>query len=303
MSRSYSAGHTGMVGSALMRVMGDRAVVPRRRYDLRSQEQVTDAFLQTEPTCVYLAAAKVGGIGANADDPISFLQDNVRIGINVVEEAAITGVRTLINFGSSCIYPRDAPQPLTEDSLLAGPLEPSNEAYALAKIAVLKLVDYYRVKRALDYVSLMPTNLYGPGDTYHVRRSHVIPAMIMKFERARRESRPTVELWGTGKPLREFLFVDDLAAAAVRVVKTYDFSEGWLNVGSGEEISIEDLADVIADLTGYTGAIRWNTNADHPDGTPRKLLDSSKIRELGWKPKVRLEEGLQIAIEDYRNTH
>ncbi len=299
--KSYVAGHTGMVGSALCRLLGDAAVFPSIRHDLRVPDASDDALYDTDPQCVYLAAAKVGGIGANAADPISFLTDNLQIGLNVIRNTFIYPIRNLLNFGSSCIYPRDAPQPLREEYLLTGPLEPTNEAYALAKIAVLKLTDFYRREHSLRYYSLMPTNLYGPGDRYDGFGSHVIPAMILKFEAARRKGEGSVKLWGSGKPLREFLFVDDLAKAAVMMMKDYNGSEGWLNIGSGEEISIGDLSLLIAKIVGYEGKIVWNR--EMPDGTPRKLLDSTKIRDFGWKPKVFLEEGLEIAVEDYRKNY
>ncbi|MCH9755542.1 MAG: GDP-L-fucose synthase [Gammaproteobacteria bacterium] len=299
MMRSWVAGHTGMVGSALVRRLGQEACFTDQRYDLRQEHQAEMALDAVDANRVYLAAARVGGIGANWDNPIGFLTDNMRIGMSVVTAAYDAGVRRLINFGSSCIYPRDAQQPMREEALLTGRLERTNEGYALAKIATLKLVDYYRQRFERNYFSLMPTNLYGPGDTYDAERSHVIPAMILKLERARRSGAGTVSLWGSGRPLREFLFVDDLADAAVLVMETYRGGiGGWLNVGSGEEISIEHLAGAVAKATGYTGRVVWDSS--RPDGSPRKLLDSAKIKKLGWSPKVTLEEGLERAVEDFR---
>lgn len=303
---AYVAGHTGMVGSALARLLGDSAVGAPRRYDLRDPDSAWQAICSVHegehppraPSAVYLAAARVGGIGANMELPIDFLSDNLQIGLNVVHAAYDAGVERLLNFGSSCIYPRKCTQPMREDDLMSGRLEPTNEGYALAKIAVLKLVDYYRQVHGLRYYSLMPTNLYGPGDRYDMERSHVIPAMIMKFEHAREGGHVAVELWGSGKPLREFLFVDDLARAAVHVCSGYEGEHGWLNVGSGEELSIESLALLIAGATGFRGTIKWNR--ERPDGTPRKLLDSSKILDLGWRPQVMLLDGLEIAVDDYR---
>lgn len=300
--RTYVAGHTGMVGSALVRALGNKVVFPEDRFDFRVARETSLAFEVTRPTEAYLAAATVGGIGANRDDPTAFLQDNLQIGVNFFQAAFTYNVRHIVNLGSSCIYPRDAPQPLKEECLLTGPLESTNEAYALAKITTLKLADAYRRQHGLRYFSAMPTNLYGPGDRYDEQRSHVIPAMILKFERAQSHGERIVELWGTGKPLREFLFVDDLAEALVLIMDRYNGDGGgWLNIGSGEEIAIKDLADLIAKKTGFQGTIKWNT--EMPDGTPRKFLDSSKIRKLGWKPKTSLENGLEIAVDDFRCKH
>lgn len=295
-----------MVGSALMRLLGNGAVGAPRRYDLRDPDSAWQAICSVSgpdhppkaPSSVYLAAATVGGIGANMAAPIDFLSDNLLIGLNVVQAAYDAGVENLLNFGSACIYPRHAEQPMAESALLSGPLEPTNEAYALAKISVLKLVDAYRRVHGLRYFSLMPANLYGPGDRYDFERSHVIPAMIMKFENARESGCAGVELWGSGKPEREFLFVDDLATAAQQVMLGYDGDDGWINVGSGEEVTIENLAMLIARATGFMGTIKWDR--ERPDGTPRKLLDSSKIMKLGWRPQIALLDGLEIAVEDYR---
>ncbi len=299
----YVAGHTGLVGQATMRALkaaGHKTWTPLLRFDLTQREPTRDVFkyaVNAGVDAVVLAAARVGGIGANSAFPIQFLHDNLAITMNVITEAARHGIDRLVNLGSSCIYPRDVEQPMREEALLTGPLEPTNEAYAIAKIAGLKLVQAYRCQQHRRYISLMPTNLYGDGDTYDPQGSHVIPALIFKFEQARRTKASFVDLWGTGSPMREFLHADDLARALVLALEEYD-DDLWLNVGSEDEITIRDLASMIENLTGYSGTIRWDVSK--PNGTPRKKLDCSRMRALGWAPKISLEEGLLRSIEDYR---
>jgi GDP-L-fucose synthase len=296
----YVTGHRGMVGSAVVRRLGDDAHVPswmghQRGPDLR-EPGFDGLFSLPKVDAIVHAAGTVGGIGANQAYPVEFLADNVLIGANVLAVAHRVGVNRLVNLGSSCIYPRDCPQPMRPEHLLTGPLEPTNEGYALAKIAVLRLAQYYRREYRRSYVTVMPTNLYGTGDKYDEHRSHALPTLIMKFERARLEGGP-VRLWGTGTALREFLHVDDLADAVALVLERYD-DDAPLNIGSGEEITIAALAEMIADATGYEGEIEWN--AAMPDGTPRKLLDSSAIRDLGWSPKVDLRTGIRRTVAEYR---
>lgn len=299
----YVAGHTGLVGRATVKALEAAGHIPwtiEPRYDLSDQRQARRALQEAsknEVDAVVLAAARVGGIGANSKFPVEFLYYNVAISINVIREAFEAGIPKFVNLGSSCIYPRKARQPMREEVLMSGPLEPTNEGYAVAKITALKFVQAYRREYGARYISLMPTNLYGEGDTYDFERSHVIPSLIMKFEAARLAKQPYVELWGTGTPLREFLHVDDLARAIVLSLESYD-DDLWLNVGSDTEITIRAVAALIGELTGYHGEIRWNT--DRPDGTPRKRLDWSRLRALGWKPEIGLWEGLRRSIEDYR---
>lgn len=307
--RIYVTGHRGLVGAAVVRrlIAGhglpdlEKICLPSPQDgagpDLRVSPYAEMTFRSHSADAVILAAGVVGGIGANVARPVEFLRDNLLIGINVVSGAHAAGIDKLVNLGSSCIYPRNAPQPLRESSLLTGTLESTNEAYAIAKIAVIKLCQYYRREYGRHYVSVMPTNLYGPGDRYDTESSHVIPTLIMKFEEARLHGGP-VRLWGTGAPLREFLHVDDLADAIAVVLERYDDDE-LINVGSGDEISILDLASTVASIVGYDGPVEWDSS--RPDGTPRKLLDSSKIRALGWTPKVNLKIGIESAVRDYRN--
>ncbi len=299
----YVAGHTGLVGMTTVKALrgaGHETWTPDKRYDLRDHgyahwvfDQATEAGVDT----VVLAAARVGGIGANSRYPVEFLCDNIAISTNAIGQAHEHGIERLLNLGSSCIYPRDAPQPMREEVLLTGRLESTNEMYAIAKIAALKLVQAYRRQYGRRYISLMPTNLYGDGDKYDKENSHVIPSLIMKFEEARLKGNPSVELWGTGGPLREFLHVDDLARAVVLALECYD-DDLWLNVGSDDELSIAELASMVAHATEYLGEIRWNDA--RPDGTPRKKLDWSRMRALGWSPTVSLEDGLRRTVEDYR---
>lgn len=299
--RLFIAGHKGMVGSALVRRFQkekDVQLVLRTRseLDLLGQDE-TLAFLKKEkPDAVIVAAAKVGGILANSTYPAEFLFQNLAIAANCVDGAFVAGVKRLLFLGSSCIYPKLAPQPMPEDCLLTGPLEPTNEAYAIAKIAGLKLCQAFRRQHGVLYHSAMPTNLYGPGDNYHPQNSHVLPAMIAKFHKAKEAGEKAVALWGTGSPKREFLHVDDLADACAFLLKL-DNPPDWVNVGVGEDLSIKDLAGLVAKAVGFTGTVTWDPSK--PDGTPRKLLDVSKLAALGWKARVSLEEGIRSTYQSY----
>ena len=300
-ARIYVAGHRGMVGSALVRRLqseGYENIIVRtsRELDLRNQQAVTEFFEAERPEYVFLAAAKVGGIMANNIYRAEFLYDNLQIQNNVIHNAYATGTKKLMFLGSSCIYPKMAPQPLKEDYLLTGPLEYTNEPYAIAKITGIKMCESYRKQYGCDFISVMPTNLYGPNDNYDLNNSHVLPAMIRKFHEAKTEGKPFVELWGTGSPLREFLHADDLADACVYLMKNYD-GEQFVNIGVGEDISIKSLAELIKETVGYGGQIHWNT--DKPDGTPRKLMDVARLHEMGWKHKYSLEEGIKITYQDF----
>jgi len=300
-AKIYVAGHRGMVGSALVRRLeseGYHNLIVRtsRELDLRNQQAVADFFAAEKPEYVFLAAAKVGGIMANNIYRADFLYENLQIQNNVIHSAHLTGVEKLMFLGSSCIYPKLAPQPLQEDSLLTGLLEYTNEPYAIAKIAGIKMCESYRKQYGRNYISVMPTNLYGPNDNYDLNNSHVLPAMIRKFHEAKVDNKPFVELWGTGSPLREFLHADDLADACVYLMKNYD-GEQFVNIGVGEDITIKNLAELIKATVGYEGELRWNT--DKPDGTPRKLMDVSKLHSMGWKHRYSLEEGIRITYEDF----
>ncbi|WP_345032153.1 GDP-L-fucose synthase [Ravibacter arvi] len=297
----YIAGHRGMVGSAIYRKLKKEGfenlvVKTSAELDLRNQEAVNAFFGDEKPDYVFLAAAKVGGIMANNLYRAEFLMDNLQIQNNVIAAAHDTGVEKLLFLGSSCIYPKLAPQPLREEYLLTGPLEPTNEPYAIAKIAGIKLCESYRSQYGDNFISAMPTNLYGPNDNYDLNNSHVLPAMIRKFHEAKEEGKPKMELWGTGAPLREFLHVDDLADACYFLMQQYE-GAGHVNVGVGHDLTIKDLAALISDVVGYEGEIVWNT--DKPDGTPRKLMDVSKLHELGWKHKIELEEGIRATYQDF----
>lgn len=298
-SRIYVAGHTGMVGSAIVRALqaaGHKNLLLRSRVlDLRSQRDTVEFFELHEPEYVFCAAALVGGIEANSERPADFLHDNLRIASNIVEGAHRCGTKKLLMLGSSCIYPRDATQPITEDRLLSGPLEPTNRAYAVAKIAALELCDAYRKQHGSSFISIMPCNLYGPGDRYEAGRSHVIPDLIRKIDMAKRKPWPSLMLLGTGTPLREFLHVDDLASACLLAMDRYD-EAGPINVGSSEEISIKDLATMIAEIVGYEGTIVFGGG---PDGMPRKVVDSTRIRALGWAPTIGIKEGLTCTYAAY----
>ena len=294
-SKIYVAGHRGMVGSAIVRHLRSRGltnIITRTsaELDLREQSAVRDFFATERPDYVFLAAAKVGGILANNTYRGEFLYDNLMIEVNVIEAARVYGVRKLQFLGSSCIYPKLAPQPLTEDALLTGPLEPTNEPYAVAKIAGIKLCDAYRHQYGCDFISVMPTNLYGPNDNYDLRTSHVLPALIRKFHTAKRNGDPEVVMWGTGSPKREFLHADDLAAACVFLMENYS-APGFVNIGTGTDVSILELAQTIKDVVGYTGQITHDLTK--PDGTPRKLMNVEKLHGLGWKHTIGLREGIE----------
>ncbi|MGW1230752.1 GDP-L-fucose synthase family protein [Streptomyces sp. NPDC002530] len=292
-ARVFVAGHRGLVGSALVRRLTadghDVLTRGREALDLRDAER-TAAFLRdTRPDAVVLAAARVGGIMANSTYPVQFLEDNLRIQLSVIAGAHAAGIPRLLFLGSSCIYPRLAPQPIPESALLTGPLEPTNEAYALAKIAGIVQTRSYRRQYGASYISAMPTNLYGPGDNFDLESSHVLPALIRRFHEAVRDGASEVVLWGSGTPRREFLHVDDLAAACVLLLERYDAEEP-VNIGTGEDLTIRELAETVAEVTGYRGAVRWD--AQKPDGTPRKLLDVSRLTSLGFAPRVPLREGI-----------
>jgi len=306
-AKVYVAGHRGLVGSAIvrrLRAAGYENIVTRTHaeLDLTRQEEVEAFFEAERPEYVYLAAARVGGIGANSTYPAQFIYENLAIALNVIEAARKSGVKKLLNLGSSCIYPKFAPQPIKEEYLLTGPLEPTNEAYAIAKIAAIKLCRYYNQQYGTNFISLMPTNLYGPGDNYDLENSHVLPALIRKFHEAKISGGPVV-LWGDGSPMREFLHADDLADAAVFLMEHADAKDigEFINVGTGEDISIKDLAAQISKIVGYYGEVIWDTSK--PNGTPRKLLDVSRLSALGWKYKIGLEDGIWSAYEDFLLRH
>lgn len=300
-SRIFVAGHRGLVGSAICRELkgaGYTNLITKTRadLDLLNSDAVEQFYESTKPEYVFVAAAKVGGILANDQQPAGFLYENLQIQNNLIHGAWRAGVRKLLFLGSSCIYPKLAPQPLKEDYLLTGPLEPTNQWYAVAKIAGIKLCQAYRRQHGCDFISAMPTNMYGPNDNYDLQNSHVLPALIRKFHEAKAASAPNVNCWGTGAPLREFLYADDLASACVFLMKHYR-DEQFINVGFGSDVTIKDLAELVRKIVGYTGDIVWDTAK--PDGTPRKLMDSSRLFALGWKPKVSLEEGIRLAYADF----
>ena len=312
----YVAGHRGMVGSAIvsnLQAKGYTNIVTRTHaeMDLTDQAAVKAFFEQEKPDQVYLAAAKVGGIHANNTFPAEFIYDNLMVQNNVIHQAFLNGVKKLLFLGSSCIYPKLAPQPMSEDALLTGKLEPTNEPYALAKIAGIKMCESYNRQygqsHGVDYRSVMPTNLYGPGDNYHPENSHVIPALIRRFHEAKVSNAPEVVIWGTGTPKREFLYVDDMAAASVFVMQldknTYDSQtspmQSHINVGFGSDITIKELAHAVAKATGYQGSISFD--ATKPDGAPRKWMDSGRLNHLGWAPKVNLEDGLKLAYSEFQS--
>jgi GDP-L-fucose synthase len=296
----YVAGHRGMVGSALVRRLASENVnlltATRSEADLRDQAAVNRWFAVSRPQVVFLAAAKVGGIVANNTLRAEFLYDNLAIATNVIHAAHVHGVEKLMFLGSSCIYPKLAPQPLREESVLTGPLEPTNEPYAIAKIAGIKMVEAYRSQYGSDFISVMPTNLYGPGDNYHPELSHVVAALIRRFHEAKVSGAKNVVVWGTGTPRREFLYVDDMADACVHLMKTYSSAE-LINIGTGEDITIAEFARVVAEIVGYSGEISFDTT--RPDGTPRKLLDVSRLAKLGWRATTSLHDGLTRAYVAY----
>ena len=299
----YIAGHRGMVGSAILRNLeaaGYSNFVLRTssELDLRNQQAVADFFEAEKPDYVFLAAAKVGGIIANNTYRADFIYENMMIQSNVIHQAYVHQVKKLLFLGSSCIYPKMAPQPLKEEYLLTGLLEPTNEPYAIAKIAGIKMCDAYRSQYGCNFISVMPTNLYGPNDNYDLNNSHVLPALLRKFITAKNSGAPSVNMWGTGSPKREFLHADDLAAACVYLMQTYD-AEGLVNIGVGEDISILELAQLVQKIVGYEGTIQ--TDPSKPDGTPRKLMDVSKLAALGWKAQISLEEGIQRVYEEIKD--
>jgi GDP-L-fucose synthase len=300
-SRIYVAGHRGLVGNAIWRELqrqGFNNLIGRTRQEVNLLDAVAvyGFFARTKPEYVFVAAAKVGGIQANDKQPASFLFENLQIQNNLIHTAYQAGVRKLLFLGSSCIYPKLAPQPLKEESLLSGALEPTNQWYAVAKIAGIKLCQAYRRQHGCDFISAMPTNLYGPNDNYDPQTSHVLPALIRKFHEAKQTSASAVTCWGTGAPLREFLYADDLARACIFLMQKYS-EEQFINVGFGSDLSIRQLAELVKRIVGFSGDIVWD--ASKPDGTPRKLMDSSRLFALGWKPQVNLETGIRLTYEDY----
>lgn len=298
--RVYVAGHRGLVGAALIRALTplnvDIVTRTSTELDLRDQSATDDFFAVERPEIVFFAAGRVGGIGANSSAPAQFLYDNLAMAANSIHAAYRSGTEHFIFFGSTCIYPRNAPQPMPESSLMSSALEPTNEAYALAKITGLKLCQFYRRQYGVLFHSVMPTNLYGPGDNYHPGHAHVLPALIRRFHEAKEEQASAVEIWGTGRALREFLHVDDLGAAVLHLA-TIENPPDWVNIGSGVEVSILDLAHMIADIVGFKGEII--VDPSRPDGTPRKLADSSLLNATGWRPKISLRDGLRQTYQDF----
>lgn len=300
-ARIYIAGHKGMVGSAILRALqaaGYQHLITRSaaELDLRNQAAVQAFFEKEKPSHVFLAAAKVGGIVANNTYRAQFLYENLAIQNNVIHSAYLSGVEKLMFLGSSCIYPKLAAQPLKESYLLTGALEPTNEPYAIAKIAGIKMCEAYRDQYQCNFISVMPTNLYGPNDNYDLENSHVLPAMIRKFHEAKIKQAPSVELWGTGSPLREFLHADDLAEACLYLMQHYH-EKDFVNIGTGEDISIKSLAEMVQAVVGYQGEIHWDSS--RPDGTPRKLMDVTRLHQLGWKHRIALPQGLALAYQDF----
>ena len=300
-AKIYVAGHDGMVGSALIRNLkskGYKNFITRHftELDLRNQQAVNDFFEKEKPDYVFLAAAKVGGIGANTEQIADFLYENMMIEMNVINAAFRNGVKKLEFLGSSCIYPKFAPQPMKENCLLTSSLEPTNEGYALAKISGLKYCEYLNRQYGTNYISVMPTNLYGPNDNYHPEHSHVLPALIRRFHEAKLNNLPSVTCWGDGTPLREFMYVDDMADACVYLMNNYEGNE-TVNIGTGKELTIKQLTELVAKVIGYTGEIKWDTS--RPNGTPRKLLDSTKLHNTGWNHKIELEEGIKLSYNDF----
>lgn len=304
-SKIYIAGHRGMVGSAIKRNLESKGYTnliycSHKDLDLSNQQAVNEFFKSEKPDYVFLAAAKVGGILANSKYPAEFIYKNLMIEANVIHAAYLYGVKKLLFLGSSCIYPKFAPQPLKEEYLLTGELEITNEAYAVAKIAGIRLCKHYNEQYGTNFISVMPTNLYGPNDNFDLATSHVMPALIRKFYEAKINDEPEVTIWGTGTPLREFMHVDDMADACVYLMEKYDYDEigEFINIGVGKDLSIRELAEMIKDITGYKGNIIYDTSK--PDGTPRKLLDITKLHNLGWRDKIPLREGIKNVFEEYR---
>ncbi len=301
-TKIYIAGHRGLVGSAIERRLkrdgyANLVTKTRTELDLLDQKSVQDFFVTEKPEYVFLAAAKVGGIMANKTYPADFISENLRIQLNIIEAAHTNGVQKLLFLGSSCIYPKLAPQPIKEEYLLTGSLEPTNDAYAIAKIAGIIMCQSYRRQYGSNFISVMPTNLYGEHDNFDLETSHVLPALIRRFHEAKEANLPSVTLWGTGSARREFLYVDDLADACIHLMRTYNDS-GIVNIGTGEDVTIKELAETIAKMVGYNGTIAWDTTK--PDGTPRKLLDVSKLHELGFKHQTSLAEGIEKTYQWYR---
>jgi GDP-L-fucose synthase len=301
-AKIYVAGHRGMVGSAIFRALRESGYTnligkTSSELDLRDRTAVAAFFEDEQPEYVFLAAAKVGGIQANNTFRAEFLHDNLAIELNVINESYIAGVKKLLFLGSSCIYPKLAPQPLKEEYLLTGVLEPTNEPYAIAKIAGIKLCEAYRDQYGCNFISAMPTNLYGPNDNYDLKSSHVLPALMRKFHEAQYSGSREVEIWGSGTPKREFLHVDDMAGACVFLMENYD-GKDFVNVGIGEDISISDLANLIAQIVGFEGSLKFDRSK--PDGTPRKLMDVSRINQLGWTAQIHLEKGIKMVYEDFK---
>jgi GDP-L-fucose synthase len=304
-SKIYIAGHRGMVGSAILRCLKEAGYTnfilkTSTELDLRNQQAVTDFFENEKPEYVFLAAAKVGGIVANNTFRADFLYENLAIQNNIIHNAYLQKVTKLMFLGSSCIYPKKAPQPLTEDALLTGLLEQTNEPYAIAKIAGIKLCEAYRSQYGCNFISVMPTNLYGQNDNYDLNGSHVLPAFIRKFHEAKINNSAQVECWGTGTPMREFLHADDMAAACVYLMENYNEAK-FLNIGTGNDLTIKALAEMVAKIVGYEGQIIWNI--EKPDGTPRKLMDVSRLHQLGWSHKIDLEQGIGMAYNDFLENH
>jgi len=314
-SKIYIAGHLGMVGSAIHRCLESRGYTnltgrSHAELDLIRQKDVEDLFAMEKPEYVVLASAKVGGIGANSRFRAQFIYENLMVQTNVIHAAYLNGVKKLLFLGSSCIYPKLAPQPMPEEALLTMPLEPTNEPYAIAKIAGIRMCDAYNRQYGTNFISAMPTNLYGPGDNYHPENSHVLPALIRRMHEAKISNADSVTIWGSGKPLREFLYSDDLAEACVFLLENVDYKDmafedasgtvqAHINIGSGSEISIRELAEMVREIVGFKNKLIFD--ASKPDGTPRKLMDSTRLRKLGWKPEVGLEEGIKLAYKDFYN--
>ena len=288
----FIAGHNGLVGKALVKAFSDYNIITamRQQVDLCNQQQTFNFLQKNKPDLVIIAAAKVGGIHANSTYPAQFIYENTAIAVNCIHGSYLAGIKDLLFLGSSCIYPKHAPQPLTEGCLLTSALEPTNEAYAIAKISGLKMAQFYSKQYDVNYKTLMPTNLYGPGDNYHPENSHVLPGLIRRFHEAKINNQPAVIAWGTGSPLREFMHSDDLADACLFLSQRISQLPDIINIGSGDEVSIKQLTEIVADVVGYTGQIIWDSSK--PDGTPRKLMDSSKLNQMGWKSKISLTSGI-----------